>query len=213
MSLREKNKQQARTRILEATAQLISVLGVDGTTTRQIAEKAGISYQTLYNYFPSKVLILRDLLRNEFELWSVDVDQFIKLYDGDLLGTLDLIHRRGAEIVLGEHRELWRALALSKQNSGNDLELEHDIIITVPHERYHALLSLAQGYGDLDRNIDLHLLAHTLYCLSDYAMLMTFMQPNSADSLIKTLSQQIQLVMNPYMNPRDMGQRVTPVID
>ena len=208
MSLREKNKQQARTSILEASAQLIGELGVEGTTTRQIAESAGVSYQTLYNYFPSKALILQELLRGEFEIWSAEVDQFIKLYDGDLYATLNHIHRRGVEIFLGEHHELWTALASSMLNLRNEPELGHDILITVPHERYHALLSLAQGYGDLDANIDLHLLAHTLYSLSDYAMLMVFMQPTSADNVINTLSQQMRLVLAPYLN-----SQIRPAVD
>jgi AcrR family transcriptional regulator len=62
MSLREKNKARTRTAILTAAKELAKQGQWDAVTTRQIADAAGVSYQTLYNYYPSKASILVEML-------------------------------------------------------------------------------------------------------------------------------------------------------
>jgi AcrR family transcriptional regulator len=44
--------------ILEAAAQLLAREGADGLNTNRIAERAGVSIGTLYQYFPGKAAIL-----------------------------------------------------------------------------------------------------------------------------------------------------------
>lgn len=51
--------------ILEATAQILQQDGVGALTTNAIAEKAGVSIGTLYQYFPDKNAILIALARQE----------------------------------------------------------------------------------------------------------------------------------------------------
>ena len=60
--LRERKKQRARSDILAAANTLIARKGYADTTMREIAEAADVSYQTLYNYFPSKAQIVRAML-------------------------------------------------------------------------------------------------------------------------------------------------------
>ena len=62
MSLREAKKLRARHDILTAARELIDTHGYEQTTMRDIATAAELSYQTLYNYFPTKALILQALL-------------------------------------------------------------------------------------------------------------------------------------------------------
>ena len=56
MSLREKNKARTRSAIVDAAKMLAKEGQWDAVTTRQIADAAGVSYQTLYNYYPAKAL-------------------------------------------------------------------------------------------------------------------------------------------------------------
>ncbi len=63
---------QARARatidaILEATAQILERQGEAGFNTNRIAERAGVSIGTLYQYFPDKIAIVRELARRETE--------------------------------------------------------------------------------------------------------------------------------------------------
>lgn len=199
MSLREQNKAKARAAILQAARELIAEKGAAQATTREIASRASVSYQTLYNYFPSKSSILKEILSDDVALWSAEIAMLIKNYTGDLLGTLDEINRIGVRIFVGANEDLWRQLGSMLLQ--NDLEPEQfDSLNNVAHERYHALLSMAAGMGHLRPDIDLHLFAHTLYCLTDYAMMRFFVFPNmSSEQLLVTLREQFEILLTPYM--------------
>jgi AcrR family transcriptional regulator len=53
--------------ILEATAQILEARGLAGFTTNAVAERAGVSIGTLYQYFADKNAILLALARQEME--------------------------------------------------------------------------------------------------------------------------------------------------
>ncbi|NOX52718.1 MAG: TetR/AcrR family transcriptional regulator [Gammaproteobacteria bacterium] len=199
MSLRQLNKVKARAAILAAATELVSQRGVDQATTREIAKRAGISYQTLYNYFPNKGLIIQEILYEEWIRWSSMVDQTIKHYSSDLLGTLDELNRISLQFSTGANQDLWREITtmVFRKDFINNNELSAKVAMA--HERYHALLSMAQGMGHLKPEVDLHLLAHTLFCLTDYAILRFFVLPIDPEQYLNTLSEQTKLVVAPYL--------------
>lgn len=59
---RQERSQQTVDAILRAAAQVFSARGYAGTTTNHIAERAGVSIGSLYEYFPSKDALLVALL-------------------------------------------------------------------------------------------------------------------------------------------------------
>jgi AcrR family transcriptional regulator len=63
LPLRQQKKHQARNRILASAERLIRERGFEATKMRDIASRAELSYQTLYNYFPTKGQILEEVLR------------------------------------------------------------------------------------------------------------------------------------------------------
>lgn len=199
MSLRQQNKVKARAAILAAATELVSQRGVDQATTREIAKRAGISYQTLYNYFPNKGLIIQEILYEEWIRWSSMVDQTIKHYSSDLLGTLDELNRISLQFSTGANQDLWREITtmVFRKDFINNNELSAKVAMA--HERYHALLSMAQGMGHLKPEVDLHLLAHTLFCLTDHAILQFFVLPIDPEQYLNTLSEQTKLVVAPYL--------------
>jgi AcrR family transcriptional regulator len=67
-----KNPSQARARrtvdlILEAATQILATRGEEALTTNHIAERAGFSIGTLYQYFPNREAILDALIERERE--------------------------------------------------------------------------------------------------------------------------------------------------
>ncbi|MGW5642451.1 TetR/AcrR family transcriptional regulator [Saccharopolyspora sp. NPDC003752] len=66
-SLREQQKRQTRATILDAAAELIGRRGFRETTIDDIAKAVGASRATLYSYFPSKDLIVREIV---IEMWD-----------------------------------------------------------------------------------------------------------------------------------------------
>ncbi len=198
MSLREANKAKAKAKIIAAAVALIEQHGAENTTTREIARQAGVSYQTLYNYFPTKALILRELLVDELEAWGTAADALIKQYNGDVLDTLRQINQAALDLMMGPNQAIWQeltSLILHREISGNELFAK----ASIAHERYHALLALAQGMGHIRKDVDLHLVAHTLFCLSDYAYLRAFLMQDNAGQIMTTLSQQTELVVQPFL--------------
>jgi AcrR family transcriptional regulator len=92
MSLRQINRQKTRLAILDAAGSLIADSAWYSITTRQIAEAAQVSYQTLYNYFPSKAEIVRALIVETYVGPEEDMLNIIKRYEDDLLGSINNIN-------------------------------------------------------------------------------------------------------------------------
>ena len=61
MRVTAETKAATRQRILEAARQLFATGGFDTSTTRDIADAAGIAAGTLFNYFPTKEALLASL--------------------------------------------------------------------------------------------------------------------------------------------------------
>src|SRR5271156_6710148 len=74
ISLRKQPKQARSTElvatILEAAAQVLAKEGAQRFTTARVAEKAGVSVGSLYQYFPNKTAILFRLQSDEWRQTS-----------------------------------------------------------------------------------------------------------------------------------------------
>ena len=64
--------------ILEASAQILEAGGLTAFTTNAVAERAGVSVGTLYQYFGDKTAILLQLARQEFDRALADVGQALQ---------------------------------------------------------------------------------------------------------------------------------------
>ena len=62
---RQARSRATQTAIIEATARLLESQGRNGLTTNTIAERAGVSVGSLYQYFPNKEAILATLIRDK----------------------------------------------------------------------------------------------------------------------------------------------------
>ncbi len=60
-------KQDTRTRIFMASAELFSVYGYNGVSIRQICEKVGVGKPTLYYYFKDKESLIEQLYKYAFD--------------------------------------------------------------------------------------------------------------------------------------------------
>ena len=200
MSLREQKKRQVRQDILAAAGDLIDSHGYEQARMREIAVAAQVSYQTLYNYFPTKALILQALLTQDVQHIVAAVDRLIDEYDGKLLATLNAISRTRLEVVSHRDRDRWRVVFIELLRKQPEAGHIYQLIDAAAHKKLQRLLYLAQAAGHLDPDIDIDVLADTLFALSQHALSHYVMEPTtSRQVLLKTLRDQTALLVKPYL--------------
>ncbi|QCQ92830.1 TetR/AcrR family transcriptional regulator [Rhodococcus sp. SGAir0479] len=117
LSRRERNKQQTRGRLLDAARELFAARGVVSTTVEDIADRAGVSRATFFNYFPSKDELLSALHASHMDSMARVIDQLLvrELTTTDRIGALFADFVRSTEQLPGYLRavtgELERDLA------------------------------------------------------------------------------------------------------
>ena len=112
MSLRQLNRQKTRAAILTAAKALAATSNWQDLTTREIAKAAEVSYQTLYNYFPSKAEIVRALIVDTYVGPEDALLAIIKNYLGDLPSRINLINAINVPLPPATHPQ-WRFLLIS----------------------------------------------------------------------------------------------------
>jgi AcrR family transcriptional regulator len=83
--------------ILGATIDLLTEVGVDGTTTNAIAERSGCSKSTIYRRWPTRDALILDALRIAVQGRPDDIRQVVGL-ERDLSSTLRAAAHRGSAI-------------------------------------------------------------------------------------------------------------------
>ncbi|HZY64079.1 MAG TPA: TetR/AcrR family transcriptional regulator [Edaphobacter sp.] len=74
--------------ICEATIQVLLALGKERLTTRKVAERAGVSVGTLYQYFPNKSSLLQAVLRSHLEQVTCAVEKICSALKGASLDRM-----------------------------------------------------------------------------------------------------------------------------
>ncbi len=77
LSRRERKKAEQRQRIYETALRLIKAKGFDEVTVEQITEAADVGKGTFFNYFPSKMDVLRSYIE-EFNAHALTVGESFK---------------------------------------------------------------------------------------------------------------------------------------
>ncbi len=98
--------------ILEATVQVMLDEGFERTTTRRVAERAGVSVGTLYQYFPNREALVAELLRGELERLAHAVSQALAATAQQPLGARLRAVIGALARVKFDHAALHRALTL-----------------------------------------------------------------------------------------------------
>jgi len=68
--------------ILEAAARILERAGYEGFTTNAVAERAGVSIGSLYQYFPNKAALMAGLIRRETAILIEEAEAALMLPSG-----------------------------------------------------------------------------------------------------------------------------------
>jgi len=116
--------------ILEAAARILESLGFAGFNTNAVAERAGVSIGSLYQYFPSKDALIVELIRRERAELSNRIVEDIQQSDAsDLKENLKLIIHAAVKHQLSRP-QLARTLEFASELIGKDIEeseLQHEL--------------------------------------------------------------------------------------
>ncbi|MDC4527364.1 TetR/AcrR family transcriptional regulator [Acinetobacter baumannii] len=116
--------------ILGAAARILETLGFAGFNTNAVAELAGVSIGSLYQYFPSKDALIVELIRRERAKLSNHIVEVIQQSDAaDLKDKLKLIIQAAVKHQLSRP-QLARTLEFATELIGKNSEeskLQHEL--------------------------------------------------------------------------------------
>lgn len=133
--------------ILEAAARILESLGFAGFNTNAVAELAGVSIGSLYQYFPSKDALIVELIRRERAKLSNHIVEVIQQSDAaDLKEKLKLIIDAAVKHQLSRP-QLARTLEFASELIGKDVEeseLQHELETMISDLFIHSGISHSQ---------------------------------------------------------------------
>lgn len=144
MEIRRRKPSQARSRraveaIIQASAQVLELRGYQGATTNRIAERAGVSVGTLYQYFTNKDEIFNALIEREAAVFLRAIEESIS---GPEIENRAAIRRLLESAYASDHlvlgvRQVMRNLpsqAYSEQNTAIRREM-HSLVVLFLEQR------------------------------------------------------------------------------
>ena len=140
--------------ILQATIDLLTEVGVDGTTTNAIAERSGCSKGTIYRRWPSRDELILDALRTAVQGRPDDIRSVVA--PARPLGSpLHIAARRGARIFETPiFREVFPTIA-RELLSGGDIGRQFRADVFQPiRAASTASLREAMDRGEIDQTVD-----------------------------------------------------------
>jgi AcrR family transcriptional regulator len=146
-----KRPQQQRSRvtidtIFEATIQVLLANGLDGITTIQIADKAGVSVGSLYQYFPNKNALLAAIVRRHVGQVTDATIAACNSAHGKTIGEMCAMMMSAFVDAKTRRPEVSRALylpsaavnadAIVKEESSRCAKAVHDMLITASDAKF-----------------------------------------------------------------------------
>jgi AcrR family transcriptional regulator len=151
--------------VLAAAAHILEDRGLTGFNTNAVAERAGVSIGSLYQYFPSKDAILVALMEQSLTLFSETLSEAIDGAPGDCLGE-DL--KFWLQMGLVSHL---RRPNLVRLLEGEFQRLETHINKTSSHVAVRAaMIRLLSRYGNQVRIDDLQVAAQDMGAIAKALM-------------------------------------------
>ena len=153
--------------ILDAAAQVFGKHGYASGTTNRIAERAGVSIGSVYEYFPNKDAILVALAERHLDLMTRDVEALLRdALDAD--EGLDTLLRRFVEAMLEVHERNPDLHRVVFSEAPHPPEL-HACVLQMEEGLAHAALAVLRRRPEVtvaDADTAAHLLVQTTEALT-----------------------------------------------
>jgi TetR/AcrR family transcriptional regulator, transcriptional repressor of aconitase len=145
------DSEERRKSIVDAALPLFARKGFAGTTTREIAEAAGVSEGLLFRHFPSKAALYQEIIRTgcvgdpAFEpLLALEAST------GTLITMIDFMVRHFVFCARGSTDEMRiRMMLMSCLDDGDYARLAFETVIDWIYPKFASCLEAAERAGDL----------------------------------------------------------------
>ena len=156
MKKKRLSSKERRGRIIETARQLFSEKGFHGTTTRALAEEAGVSEALIFKHFPSKEAIYKAMLEfcQKSETWS-EAYKLLEL-ESSTSTLAVLLHFIGAKVVTGndETRTIHRLILRSLSEDGEFASVIFKHAETTWVAKMNACIQAAMKAGDMREGVE-----------------------------------------------------------
>jgi AcrR family transcriptional regulator len=198
---RQSRSQATVTAILDATARILVERGFAAASTNAVAELAGVSVGSLYQYFPNKDALVSALhARHGEQMMAVIQRALTQAMDATLVDALTGL----VEATVEAHRvdaDLHRVL--EEQLGSTDMDVLHDEYTDVMEERIVALLA---RHRDEISAPDLKL-ATFMLMRAAHGLIHAIVRQRPKGVSLKSATQEIVSMMTSYLTaPRHNGR-------
>ena len=187
---------------METAKRLAAEEGWSNVTTRKLAARADLSYQTLYNYFPAKGAIIRELIAEVYQGERQAIDQLIEKFDGNLLDAinqLNVLRFKGLEDADSSWIKSVQSYFASSDMESSEISNIVEMIDQSGSDYYYQLLIASQRLKELDQNLDIQLMSYSLSVLANHALDRMLTNRETREALSQTLSEQIEQLLTPHL--------------
>ncbi len=149
LGLRERKRLRTRNSILTAAQELFSQHGIDGTAMETIAEMADISIASLYNYFPSKDVLLAEIIEQGIREFTGTTDHVFRKKHNDAIAgyvALSKCHFQWFDTVDRSWLRRFSAHALMRVDSASE---SYSSIESLLQEQVHRMSEALEQQGVL----------------------------------------------------------------
>ena len=143
--------------ILQAATQLLATVGLEGFNTNAIAERAGTSIGTLYQYFPNKQALLLELIHQQKKHMFINIAHAMRSVRGEPLEAAVQQLVRGRIKHLRENSRV--ALLLSQQEASLPI---HDLRVGYLASGSHLFRAGLAHWGAAAQHLDATRVAKTV---------------------------------------------------
>lgn len=175
--------QNLRSHILKFTGESVDQFGLRGTTVLKVAEMAGVSRQTIHNYFPTKELLIGEIIL-DYMLAGIK----------KTLGKIDL-SKPPRTVVEDALREMWKHMQLprgrmlmvpSDREIGIRAAMTKDLSSVYAAELWIPILTQLKSDGHLRTDIDLVDAGKWLFLIYYGILQLEWIKPRDLHRLIDT---------------------------
>lgn len=184
-SLRERKKAQTQTRILQSAKRLFINKGYVKTTMKDIAEEGEVGVGTLYNYYPSKSGLLKEIFHTNMPDLSSQIE---KIQKDDFLNLQEKLYEMISKSMTIFHqfpRSFYRELLLVSSNESERNTTITDKMLDIDKQFMTLvadMLEKEKKNGNLPESYSVHRLIKLIYSILVSQMMMYLFSEHISES-------------------------------